>query len=79
MNISPFRFTALAFSTLLVLAACKPGTDAPTAADNTGAPQATQAGDQVVAEITGAGASFIFPLLSKCSDDYNKQSGHKIN
>ncbi len=79
MNISRFRFTALACSTLLVLAACKPGTDAPTAADNTGAPQATQAGDQVAAQITGAGATFIYPLLSKWSDDYNKQTGHKIN
>jgi phosphate transport system substrate-binding protein len=79
MNISPFRFTALACSMLLVLAACKPGTNAPTAADNTGAPQATQAGDQVAAEITGAGATFIYPLLSKWSDDYNKQTGHKIN
>ena len=79
MNTSRFRFTALAFSTLLVLAACKPGTNASTGVDNAGAPQATQAGDQVAAEITGAGATFIYPLLSKWSDDYNKQTGHKIN
>jgi phosphate transport system substrate-binding protein len=79
MNISRFRFTALACSTLLVLAACKPGTDVPVAAGTAATPQATQAGDPVAAEITGAGATFIYPLLSKWSDDYNKQTGHKIN
>jgi phosphate transport system substrate-binding protein len=31
------------------------------------------------AEITGAGATFIYPLLSKWSDDYNKATGHRIN
>ena len=31
------------------------------------------------AEITGAGATFIYPLLSKWSDDYNKATGAKIN
>jgi len=31
------------------------------------------------AEITGAGATFIYPLLSKWSDAYNKSTGHKIN
>ena len=69
MDTSRFRFTALAFSTLLVLAACKPGSDAPTAAGTAATPQATQAGDQVAAEITGAGATFIYPLLSKWSND----------
>ncbi len=32
-----------------------------------------------VVEITGAGATFIYPLLSKWSDDYNKSTGAKIN
>ena len=31
------------------------------------------------AEITGAGATFIYPLLSKWSADYNQATGHKIN
>jgi phosphate transport system substrate-binding protein len=31
------------------------------------------------AEITGAGATFIYPLLSKWSDDYNKATGHRVN
>lgn len=30
-------------------------------------------------EITGAGATFIYPLLSKWSADYNKATGNKIN
>jgi len=79
MDTSRFRFTALAFSTLLVVAACKPGSDAPADAGTAATPQAAQAGDQVAAEITGAGATFIYPLLSKWSDDYHKQTGHKIN
>ncbi len=31
------------------------------------------------AEVTGAGASFVFPVMSKWSADYNKASGHRIN
>ncbi len=31
------------------------------------------------ADITGAGATFIYPLLSKWSDDYNNATGNKIN
>ena len=31
------------------------------------------------AEITGAGATFIYPLLSKWSVDYNQATGHKVN
>ena len=30
-------------------------------------------------EITGAGATFIYPLLSKWSADYNKATGHQVN
>jgi len=79
MNTSRLRLATLAVSTLLALTACKPGSDAPTAAGTANAPQASPAGDQVAAEITGAGATFIYPLLSKWSDDYHKQTGHKIN
>jgi phosphate transport system substrate-binding protein len=78
MNIFRFRLTALTFLPLLVLVACKPGGDAPTAPGDT-TPSATQPSDRVAAQITGAGATFIYPLLSKWSDDYNKQTGHKIN
>ena len=79
MNTHRFRLATLAFSTLLVLAACKPGTDAPTANGSASAPQTTQPGDQVGAQITGAGATFIYPLLSKWSDEYNKATGARIN
>ena len=30
-------------------------------------------------EITGAGATFIYPLLSKWSSDYNRATGNKVN
>jgi phosphate transport system substrate-binding protein len=31
------------------------------------------------AEITGAGASFVFPVMSKWSADYNQATGHRVN
>lgn len=31
------------------------------------------------AEVTGAGASFVFPLMSKWSADYNAATGNKVN
>ena len=40
---------------------------------------ATPAGDAVAAEITGAGASFVYPLISKWSADYAKATGNKVN
>jgi phosphate transport system substrate-binding protein len=40
---------------------------------------AAVAGNAIAADITGAGATFIYPLISKWSDDYNKATGHKIN
>jgi phosphate transport system substrate-binding protein len=71
-----FRSTALAVATVLLVAGCGPsGNETPG-----GAPTATApAGDQVSAQITGAGATFIYPLLSQWSDAYNKATGHKIN
>ncbi|WP_350609662.1 substrate-binding domain-containing protein, partial [Pseudoalteromonas sp. 41-MNA-CIBAN-0057] len=45
-----------------------------------GAPAAAPAaGDKLTAEISGAGASFIFPLVSKWSADYNAATGAKVN
>ena len=37
------------------------------------------AGNAQAADITGAGATFIYPLLSKWSADYNVATGNKIN
>ena len=31
------------------------------------------------ADVTGAGASFIYPVMSKWSADYSKGTGKKIN
>jgi len=31
------------------------------------------------ADITGAGATFVFPAMSKWSADYNKATGHRVN
>jgi phosphate transport system substrate-binding protein len=78
MNPSSARSAALVVA--LSLAACKPSGEAPTAAPKgSAATAAAPAGDQVAAQITGAGATFIYPLISKWSDDYNKATGAKIN
>ncbi len=37
------------------------------------------AGTAQAAEITGAGASFVFPAMSRWSADYNAATGHRIN
>ncbi|KAF1687110.1 phosphate ABC transporter substrate-binding protein PstS [Pseudoxanthomonas taiwanensis] len=68
------RLLALALPLSLALAACGGQDRAPAAQAD-----APAAGDEVAAEITGAGATFIYPLLSKWSDEYHKATGHKIN
>jgi len=79
MNFSLPRVALLSLTMVTVLAACNnagtpaaTGTDAPATA-----PAST--GEKVNVEITGAGATFIYPLLSKWSDDYNKANGARIN
>ena len=75
MNPKPTCVALLSLSIVLALAACKPGTDSQApAADTASAPtgDAPAAGDKVVASISGAGASFIFPLVSRWSADYNE-------
>ena len=81
MNPSSARIAALAFAIALTVAACKPAgeNNAPATTADAGAGAATQAGDKVAAQITGAGATFIYPLISKWSDDYNKATGAKVN
>ena len=81
MNLKPARLALLALSVTVALAACKP---ADNAAPTTGAPDAaasasTAAVNPSTAEISGAGASFIYPLMSRWSADYNAASGAKIN
>ena len=81
MKSSPVRLLALSLATAVALAACQPSGDANTAAGTPAAQagDAPAAGEQVSAQISGAGASFIYPLVSKWSADYNATSGHKIN
>ena len=84
MNRALPRVAALAVCLLAGLAACK-NESAPTAANGDAAPSAATAataaaaGDTVAAEITGAGASFVYPLISKWSADYAKATGNKVN
>jgi len=75
------RLLVLSLATAVALAACKPSGDANTAA-NGATPQAADApaaADKVTAQISGAGASFIYPLVSKWSADYNAATGNKVN
>jgi len=81
MNLRPARIALLTLSVALVLAACKPSDKAAptTGAPETGAPTAGAAANPNAAEISGAGASFIYPLVSKWSADYNAATGAKVN
>src|SRR3546814_10983327 len=79
MNTSIFRTTALALSTLLFVAACQPsGNQAQTGEANApGANAPAEAGDTVSANITGAGATFLFPLISSRPATSNPPPGHR--
>ncbi|NYZ63900.1 phosphate ABC transporter substrate-binding protein PstS [Luteimonas deserti] len=74
------RIGALALASLFFLAACGGNSDAPAGQAGAGAPgQGQGSGDRVTAEITGAGATFIYPLVSKWSADYNAATGNRVN
>ena len=75
MNKTPIRFAVLSLSMAVALAACSGGSQPPA----NGAGDAAAPGDQVAAQITGAGATFIFPLISKWSADYNAATGNMVN
>ena len=80
MNFIHFRNIALASSIALIVAACggQNGNSGDTASPSANTPQAGQS-DKVTAQITGAGASFIYPLISTWSADYNASTGNKVN
>src|SRR5690606_35635276 len=78
MKHAPIRPALLAASVSLALAACG-GEGATSAPGTNSATQASGAGDQVTAQITGAGATFIFPLVSRWSADYNAATRHPFN
>lgn len=70
------RLIALALASAIIVVGCKQA-DAPKTADGTQAPATS--GERSEASITGAGATFIFPLLSRWSSSYNKETGAKVN
>ena len=79
MKLHSAGLAALSLAIALGLSACggdKQAAQQPSA-DAAAAPAA--AGAKVTAEVSGAGASFIFPLVSKWSADYNAATGAKIN
>ncbi|WP_115004343.1 phosphate ABC transporter substrate-binding protein PstS [Xanthomonas campestris] len=80
MKLQSASLTALSLTIALALAACSPGKDAQSGdAAQGGANAGAAAGESKTAEIAGAGASFIYPLVSKWSADYNAATGNKVN
>jgi phosphate transport system substrate-binding protein len=83
MKLQPARFAVLSLALAFAVTACQPGNGDKSqgAADAAGgAPAAAPAdGAKTAAEISGAGASFIYPLVSKWSADYHTATGNKIN
>ncbi|MBP3984952.1 phosphate ABC transporter substrate-binding protein PstS [Pseudoxanthomonas helianthi] len=78
MNLKPVRLALLSLSAALAVAACKPS--APTAGGpDAGGAAAPAAQNPNAAQISGAGASFIYPLVSKWSADYAAATGNQIN
>jgi phosphate transport system substrate-binding protein len=75
------RIAPLAVASLLFLAACQPSGEAPadTAGNASAAARAEGAGDTVATQVSGAGASFIYPLVSRWSADYHAATGQQVN
>ncbi|MCC8447783.1 phosphate ABC transporter substrate-binding protein PstS [Xanthomonas translucens] len=83
MKLQPARFAVLSLALAFAVTACQPGNGdkAQGTADAAGGAPAAAAADgaKTAAEISGAGASFIYPLVSKWSADYHTATGNKIN
>ncbi len=81
MKLHTTGLAALSLAIALGLSACgdKSGSQPAAGTPDAASAAAPAAGDKVAAEISGAGASFIFPLVSKWSADYNTATGAKIN
>ncbi len=78
MKLHTTGLAALSLAIALGLSACGGGSDT-SSGQSAATAAAPAAGDKVTAEISGAGASFIFPLVSKWSADYNAATGARIN
>lgn len=70
MKSHPVRLAILSLPLAIGLAACQPADDGASANGQPGGASA---------EISGAGASFVFPLMSRWSADYNAATGHRVN
>ncbi|CBA16476.1 phosphate ABC transporter substrate-binding protein PstS [Xanthomonas albilineans] len=83
MKLQQARVAVLSSALIFAISACQPGNGGTSqgAADRAGGTPtaAPAAGARNAAEISGAGASFIYPLLSRWSADYNAATGNKIN
>ncbi|WCE04235.1 phosphate ABC transporter substrate-binding protein PstS [Pseudoxanthomonas sp. JBR18] len=83
MNLKPARVALLSLSVALAVAACgKSGDQANTTATapaDGAAAQAPAADNPNAAQISGAGSSFVYPLVSRWSADYAGISGNKVN
>ena len=79
MNLHPARLAVLSVALVAALAACKPSGDAATAPADAGTAAAPASPQAATATLSGAGSSFIYPLVSKWSADYNAASGARIN
>ncbi len=73
------RIAALSLCLLAGLTACKNQTAPAATGNNEGVTPSAEVGDKVAAQITGAGASFVYPLMSKWSADYANATGNKVN
>ena len=74
MKLHTTGLAALSLAIALGLSACGGSQTSGQNADGT-----SGSSERISAELSGAGASFIFPLVSKWSADYNAATGAKIN
>lgn len=80
MKSHSLRIAALALAVSAFAAGCTPSGDGASQATGSDASTTpTASGNRVAQDITGAGASFIYPLVSRWSADYNKATGNKVN
>jgi phosphate transport system substrate-binding protein len=79
MNSNLPRISALGLCLLMALSACKNESKPVAAGNEADTTASADAGNKINAQITGAGASFVYPLVSRWSSDYAKATGNKVN
>ncbi|MFS8137162.1 MAG: phosphate ABC transporter substrate-binding protein PstS [Thermomonas sp.] len=78
MNRHAPRVAALSLCLIAGLSACS-NKNTTSNANAPGAAASADTDSKVAAQITGAGASFVYPLISKWSSDYAKETGNRVN